>query len=57
MPNWVFVDYQIVGDEGELDSLYRVLKDIEEGKGAFVENGFGKTWLGNLVASLGGEPE
>ncbi len=57
MPNWMYVDYQIVGKEADLDSLYQVLKGIEEGKGRIVENGFGNTWLGNLVASLGGDPE
>ncbi len=57
MPNWMYVDYQIVGEEAELDSLFQVLIGIEEGNGTIVENGFGKNWLGNLVASLGGDPE
>ncbi len=57
MPNWMYVDYQIVGEDADLDSLYQVLKGIEEGNGTIVENGFGNSWLGNLVASLGGDPE
>ncbi len=32
MPNWMYVDYQIVGEEEKLDSLYQVLKGLEGGE-------------------------
>lgn len=57
MPNWAFVDYQVVGDNEQLDSLYHIMKELEDREVSLVENGFGKTWLGNVVAKLGGDPK
>lgn len=55
MPNWCFSSYVIEGRKKELQSLHSKMKRLEKRKKSLVENGFGKTWLGNLVTRLGGD--
>lgn len=55
MPNWCWTSYVAVGDRKEVRDLYEKMKSLEEGEKSLVENGFGKTWLGNLVVILGGD--
>lgn len=57
MPNWAQVDYVITGDDDQIDFLYQTMKNLQDMKESFVENGFGTSWLGNLVAKLGGDPK
>ena len=35
--------------------LYDIMKSLEDREETLVPNGFGKTWLGNLVTALGGD--
>lgn len=53
MPNWCYTSYVVTGEEKEVRDLYEKMKSLEERTESFVENGFGKTWLGNLVTLLG----
>ena len=55
MPNWCFSSYVIEGRKKELQSLHSKMKRLEKRKKSLVENGFGKTWLGNLATRLGGD--
>ena len=55
MPNWCYSSYVIEGKKKELQSLHSKMKRLEKRKKSLVENGFGKTWLGNLVTRLGGD--
>lgn len=55
MPNWCYSSHVVTGDKAELRDLYEKMKSLEERESSLVENGFGKTWLGNLVTLLGGD--
>ena len=55
MPNWCFTSYVVTGEEKEVCDLYEKMLSLEEREESLVENGFGKTWLGNLVTLLGGD--
>lgn len=55
MPNWCYTSYAIEGQRKEVQSLYSLMNRLEKRKTSLVDNGFGKTWLGNLVTSLGGD--
>ncbi|MBP3600772.1 MAG: hypothetical protein J6J10_00605 [Alistipes sp.] len=55
MPNWCFTSYVVTGDEKEVCDLYEKMRSLEEREESLVENGFGKSWLGNLVTLLGGD--
>ncbi len=56
MPNWSQTSYVIKGDKRQVDSLYRIMKNLENMEKSLLENGFGTTWLGNLVHRLGADP-
>lgn len=53
MPNWCSTAYAIEGDANELQSLYELMKKLQERQEPSVPNGFGTTWLGCLVDALG----
>ena len=53
MPNWCATRYACIGDENELQDLYDRMKRLQEMKEPLKPNGFGTTWLGNLVEDLG----
>ena len=55
MPNWCFSSYVATGDAKEVCDLYEKMRSLEEREESLVENGFGKSWLGNLVTLLGGD--
>ena len=55
MPNWCFTSYVVTGEEKEVCDLYEKMLSLEEREESLVENGFGKSWLGNLVTLLGGD--
>lgn len=55
MPNWNTSDYVVIGDANEVQSLYELMKGLQEKKEPSVKNGFGKAWLGCLVDALGGD--
>lgn len=57
MPNWCMTSYALTGERKEVRSLYNKMKRLQERKAPPVPNGFGVTWLGCLVGSLGGDPE
>ena len=57
MPNWCSTDYYIVGSKKEVLDLNKKMERLENRKKSLVKNGFGNTWLGNLVKSLGGDWE
>lgn len=56
MPNWCYTSYTVKGDEKEIKDLYDKMLSLALGKceESLVDNGFGKTWLGNLIVLLGG---
>lgn len=53
MPNWCSTSYVVTGDKKEVRDLYEKMKSLEEREKPLVKNGFGVTWLGNLVTLLG----
>lgn len=55
MPNWCSTNYLVEGDEAQLNELYNTMNELATAEESLVENGFGKTWCGNLVAKLGGD--
>lgn len=57
MPNWSYTNYAVIGERKEVRGLYRRMKRLEERREPLVPNGFGKTWLGCLVKSLGADPQ
>lgn len=57
MPHWCNTSYTVMGDPKELDALYILMKELEERKEPLVKSDFHNTWLGNLVAALGGDYE
>lgn len=57
MPNWCLTSHVVTGDEKQVCDLYNKMKSLEERNESLVKNGFGKTWLGNLIALLGGDWE
>ena len=55
MPNWAYSQYIATGDKKQLKKLYSIMSELEEMNGPGLhENGFGSTWLGNLIIKLGG---
>lgn len=52
MPNWCYTEYRITGPKKKVKALYNKMNQLENRKETLVPNGFGKTWLGNLVTSL-----
>lgn len=55
MPNWANTSYIVIGDKSETRDLYNKMLSLETRKTSLVKNGFGTTWLGNLVVKLGGD--
>ena len=55
MPNWCFTEYVVTGEKSEIKDLHKKMKSLEKRKKSLVENGFGKTWMGNLVELFGGD--
>lgn len=53
MPNWCYTSYVITGNAEDVRDLYEKMCSLEEREQSLVENGLGKTWLGNLVVLLG----
>ena len=53
MPNWCSTRYVCCGDPEELQGLYDRMTRLAEMKEPLKPNGFGTTWLGNLVEDLG----
>ena len=52
-PNWCCTVLRCTGDEEEIQDLYSRMKRLQEMKEPLKPNGFGTTWLGNLVEDLG----
>lgn len=58
MPNWAYTQYHAVGDKEQLQQLHSIMEELESMKAPGLhENGFGSTWLGNIVIKLGGDWE
>lgn len=55
MADYYYSDFIVVGDRNQLLSLHNIMKELENAEDSLVENGFGNTWLGNLVIKLGGD--
>ena len=54
MPNWSTTDYFVIGSTKEIMDLNKKMEKLENRKKSLVKNGFGNTWLGNLVQYLSG---
>ena len=58
MPNWAITNYKFKGaDESQAKDLYQKIEALNKMDKPFVENGFGKLWLGCVVNYLGGDYE
>lgn len=58
MPNWAYTQYHAVGDKEQLQQLHSIMDELESMKAPGLhENGFGPSWLGNLIIKLGGDWE
>ena len=57
MPNWCSTDYYVLGSRKEIMDLSKRMERLENRKKSLINNGFGNTWLGNLVNNLGGDWE
>lgn len=56
MPNWACTQYHATGDKEQLQKLHTIMSELESMKSPGLhENGFGPSWLGNLVIKLGGD--
>lgn len=56
MPNWAYTQYHATGDKEQLQKLHSIMSELESmASPGLHENGFGSTWLGNLVIKLGGD--
>lgn len=55
MPNWCSTAYKIIGSKEEIADLYKKIGELNDMSEPFVENGFGKLWLGCLINYLGGD--
>ena len=53
MPNWCATRYAVTGDKQQIAAIYETMKRLQNMKEPSVPNGFGPTWLGCLVHSLG----
>lgn len=53
MPNWASCSYAVTGEMNEVRSLYDRMKRLQEMEEPLKPNGFGTTWLGNLVEDFG----
>ena len=53
MPNWCYTSVKCTGNTEEIQDLYDRMKRLQEMKEPLKPNGFGTTWLGNLVEDLG----
>lgn len=57
MPNWCYTNYVFVGNKEEIDDFHTKMKSLGEAKEPLLENGFGTSWLGNVVHLYGGDWE
>ena len=57
MANYCNTSYVVEGNKDELDCLYQTMERLQNMEQPLVENGFGTTWLGCLIAELGGNIE
>lgn len=58
MPNWAYTKYVATGNPEEVEKLYKVMNELESMEDpGLVDNGFGSSWMGNLVTKLGGDVE
>lgn len=58
MPNWAYTQYIATGDKEQLKKLHSIMSELEGMKAPGLhKNGFGSSWLGNLVIKLGGDWE
>ena len=48
MPNWCTTHYIATGEESDLRSLAETLNTMPN-----LENGFGRFWMGNILAAFG----
>lgn len=55
MPNWCFTSCYVTGNKKDVRDLYDTMKSLEDREQPLEPNGFGKTWLGNLIVALGGD--
>ena len=55
MPNWCYTTYKLTGPKESIEPFYEMLKELQDMKEPYVENGFGNLWLGCIVNRLGGD--
>ncbi len=55
MPNWCYTSYVCVGSERDTRDLYEKMRALSKRTASLLPNDFGKEWMGNVVAALGGK--
>ncbi len=55
MANWCYTSYVVVGDANNILDLYRKLLSLLEVPSPLIPNEYGCSWVGNLIALLGGQ--
>lgn len=53
MPNWAYTSVRVQGDSLQLESLYNLMKSLQDLRCAQKPGHFGNTWYGYLVGALG----
>lgn len=58
MANWALVTYKCeCADNGQAQSFKGILDELVNSRKPFAQSDFGNTWLGCIVARLGGDPD
>lgn len=52
MPNWCWTDYKFHGSYDDIDIFYKTLVNAKRNS-VIGDSGFGRTWLGNVLAEVG----
>ena len=55
MPNWCYTSYVCIGSERDTRDLYEKMRALSKRTASLLPNDFGKEWMGNVVAALGGK--
>lgn len=57
MPNWAYTSYYLRSSDNSAKKLYKKMLKLQNMTEPLKPNGFGTTWLGNLVEDLGKDYE
>lgn len=55
MATWCLTDYTIEGEGKSVESLYKIIKEVDSTSYPTSADGFGSLWLKNIISKMGGE--